>query len=268
MGVAAMTNAQGPMPNVGTCERCGDQFTYQFGSVRRRRRTRCDKCLHAVLLQNKKDGYARRKLSVMEKRAQDDGALHKMALRTQEEASAVLGIFKQEVTRTERLALVRLRKLLLEPVCIYREPVAPLDFSFREMEVDLQRWRSVLSVLLAEAEESDDADLINLGVELAAEILNFDNALQKAVNDGRGKKSVKIILMNTGSKPCPLPVEVANAPGHFREYTEQEARELGSQAADSMIELFSAASPPVAESESESESGSGSENGDEAGGNL
>jgi hypothetical protein len=167
------------------CVKCQALFQYVKGV---RRRKICTPCQHANSKASHRRIFDSYKLMENEGRGQDMDGLFAFAVHTEAESAAVMGVTRQAVQQATRSALVRVRRLMLEPLRIYREPPEELEFSYREMEVELRDWRAAQVAAVARALEADDAELCALAAEMGQEIEIFAAALEAGVEGQRRKR--------------------------------------------------------------------------------
>lgn len=161
------------------CRECGQSFGYVF---RGKARNFCDGCVRLRTGRARQRYQTSRKLRQDEPRGQDMDGVAALAIRSQEEVGEILGVTQQAIRLAERGALLRLKKLLLEPVRIYREPQAGLDFSYREMARDVENWRSILRLMGEETAESGDEEMIAIEEEFRRELAAFEVILRAGMD--------------------------------------------------------------------------------------
>lgn len=177
----------GPDEREGQCRRCQLPFRYVWAG---RPRTFCPACKRLNMHDASAQSRERLKLKEGELAASREGPLLSLTIHTERQVADMLGVSQQRVQQITREALVSLRKLLLEPVRVWREPLPELEFTFREMEEELRDWKNSLTILRARLNDGElggDDELRELVAEMEREVSEFEVALQAGV-DGQKKK--------------------------------------------------------------------------------
>lgn len=174
-----MAGEGAPGLTASTCRQCGDTFGYLFQG---KPRNFCDGCVRRRKARACRRYQDHLKLRQHESRGQDLSGVAALAILSQEQVGEILGVTGETVRQAERSALLRLKRLLLEPVRLYREPAPGLDFSYREMARDLENWQAMLRLLGEETAESGDEEMLAIEEEFRRELEAFEVTLRAGMD--------------------------------------------------------------------------------------